>query len=130
MPQLNAMSSVDLPVEPFKVSMKEYGRTPALPNLLVLRHRNQEELINTEHPAYKVFMAVVDRAGVDTRGTLFQRALDGDVLIFENEIIERIRNGGEIEIRHTIRRSPRVHDQLPLVAEKFKEFLATGEVAL
>lgn len=96
----------------------------------MLRRRSQEELINTEHPEYKVFMAVVDRAGVDSRGSLlFQRAPDGEELIFEDEIVERIRQGGEVEIRRTTRRKRRVHDELPIVAEKFREFLQTGEVS-
>ena len=123
------LASVDLPVEPFKVTVKEYGLTPALPSLLVLRRRSQEELINTEHPEYKVFMAVVDRAGVDARGNLlFQRAPDGEELVFDEEVIERVREGGEVEIRRTTRRNRRIHDELPLVAEKYKEFRATGEV--
>jgi len=125
------LASVDLPVEPFKVTVKEYGLTPALPSLLVLRRRSQEELINTEHPEYKVFMAVVNRAGVDARGNLlFQRAPDGEELIFDEEVIERVREGGEVEIRRTTRRNRRIHDELPLVAEKYKEFCATGEVSL
>jgi type I restriction enzyme M protein len=125
------LASIDLPVEPFKVTVKEYGLTPALPSLLVLRRRSQEELINTEHPEYKVFMAVVDRAGVDARGNLlFQRAPDGEELIFDEEVIERVREGGEVEIRRTTRRNRRIHDELPLVAEKYKEFRATGEVTL
>ena len=125
------LASVDLPVEPFKVTVKEYGLTPALPSLLVLRRRSQEELINTEHPEYKVFMAVVDRAGVDARGNLlFQRAPDGEELVFDEEVIERVREGGEVEIRRTTRRNRRIHDELPLVAEKYKEFRATGEVTL
>ena len=124
------LASVDLPVEPFKVTVKEYGLTPALPSLLVLRRRSQEELINTEHPEYKVFMAVVDRAGVDARGNLlFQRAPDGEELIFDEEVIERIREGGEVEIRRTTRRDRRIHDELPIVAEKFREFIQTGEVS-
>lgn len=123
------LASVDLPVEPFKVTVKEYGLTPALPSLLVLRRRGPQELIRTEHPEYKVFMAVVDRAGVDARGNrLFQRAPDGEELIFDEAVIERVREGGEVEIRHTIRRERRIHDELPLVAEKFEEFRATGEV--
>lgn len=123
------LASVDLPVEPFKVTVKEYGLTPALPTLLVLRRRGREELINTEHPEYKVFMAVVDRAGVDARGNLlFQRAPDGEELIFDDEIIERVRVGGEVQVRRTTRHSRRIHDELPLVAEKFKEFQETGEV--
>jgi type I restriction enzyme M protein len=125
------LASVDLPVEPFKVTVKEYGLTPALPSLLILRRRNQEELINTEHPEYKVFMAVVGRAGVDARGNLlFQRAPDGEELIFGEEVIERVRQGGEIAIRRNTRRNRRIHDELPLVAEKYKEFRTTGEVAL
>lgn len=123
------LASVDLPVEPFKVTVKEYGLTPALPSLLVLRRRSQDELINTEHPEYKVFMAVVDRAGVDARGNLlFQRAPNGEELVFDDEVIERVREGGEVEIRRSTRRNRRIHDELPLVAEKYKEFRETGEV--
>lgn len=125
------LASVDLPVEPFKVTVKEYGLSPALPSLLIVRRRSQEELINTEYPEYKVFMAVVDRAGVDARGKLlFQRAPDGEELVFDEEVIERVREGGEVEIRHTTRRNRRIHDELPLVAEKYKKFRATGEVTL
>jgi len=124
------LASVDLPIEPFKVTVKEYGLTPALPSFLVLRRRSQEELINTAHPEYKVFMAVVDRAGVDARGSLlFQRAPDGEELIFDEEVIERVRQGGEIEIRRNRRRNRRVQDELPLIAKKFQEFLQTGEVS-
>ena len=123
------LASVDLPVEPFKVTVREYGLTPALPSLLILRKRNQDELMSTKHPDYKVFMAVVDRAGVDARGKLlFQRAPDGEELVFDDEVIEQVRNAGEVEIRRTSRRSRRVHDELPIVGQKFKEFLATGEV--
>ena len=123
------LASVDLPVEPFKVTVKEYGLTPALPSLLVLRRRSQEELINTEYPEYNVFMAVVDRARVDSRGNLlFQRAPDGTELLFEEEVIERVREAGEVVIRRSTRRSRRIHDELPLVKEKYAEFRATGEL--
>jgi len=123
------LASVDLPVEPFKVTVKKYGLKPALPSLLVLRRRSKEELIRTEHPEYKVFMAVVDRAGVDARGNLlFQRAPDGEELLFDDEVIERIRFGGEVQVRRVTRRRRRINDDLPLVAEKFKEFQETGEV--
>lgn len=125
------LASIDLPVEPFKVTVKEYGLSPALPSFLLLRRRSKDELINIENPEYKVFMAVVDRAGVDARGNLlFQRAPDGEELIFDEEVIERVREGGEVEIRRTTRRNRRIHDELPLVAEKYKEFRATGEVTL
>lgn len=124
------LASIDLPVEPFKVTVKEYGLTPALPSLLVLRRRSDEDLIHPEHPEYKVFMAVVDRAGVDARGTpLFQRSPDGEELIFEERAIERVREGNEIDIRQTIRPSRRIDDELPTVAKKFGVFIETGEVS-
>jgi type I restriction enzyme M protein len=124
------LASIDLPDEPFKVTVKEYGLKAAAPSLLVLRRRSQGELINAEHPQYKVFMAVVERAGVDTRGRLYQRAPDGEILIFRDDVIERIRNGGNVEIRHSIRLGPRIDDQLRIVVEKYKEFCTTGEVTL
>ncbi len=124
------LASVDLPVEPFKVTVNEYGLTPALPSFLVLRRRSQEELVNIEFNEYKVFMAVVDRAGVDSRGNLlFLRSPDGEELIFEDKIVERVRQGGEVEIRYAIRRDRHLHDELPIVAEKFREFLQTGEIS-
>lgn len=125
------MASVDLPIEPFKVTVKEYGLTPALPSFLVLRRRSREELMQTSHPDYKVFMAVVDRAGVDARGNaLFQRAPDGEELIFSDTITERIRDRGEITTRKIISRTRRIDDELPIVSNKFMEFLATGEVTI
>lgn len=127
--QCEVMASIDLPIEPFKVTVKEYGLTPALPSLLVMRRRSQQELNQPTYPDYKVFMAVVDRAGVDARGnTLFRRSPDGEELIFDEEVIERVRHGNQVEIRRTIRRDKKVHDDLPIVADKFREFLESGEV--
>jgi type I restriction enzyme M protein len=122
------LASIDLPVEPFKVTVKEYGLTPAMPSLLVVRRRGPQELIQPQHPDYMAFMAVVARAGVDTRGPLYQRAPDGDILIFEEEVIERVRNGGNIEVRRVTQRAPRIDDQLTVVAQKFNQFRTTGEV--
>jgi type I restriction enzyme M protein len=122
-------ASVDFPIEPFVTTVKEFGLSPALCSLLILRRRSQEELIRPEHPEYKVFMAVINRAGIDRKGNpLFQRAPDGDELIFDEEVIERVREGGKVEIRRTTRRNRRIHDELPLVVQKYKEFKNTGGV--
>lgn len=76
-------------------------------------------------------MAVVERAGVDARGNLlFQKAPDGEELVFDEDVNERVREGGEVEIRRVTRRNRRIHDELPLVADKYKEFRITGEVIL
>lgn len=124
-------ASVDFPIEPFLTTVKEFGLSPALCSLLILRRRSKEELNRSEHPEYKVFMAVINRAGMDRKGNpLFQRAPDGEELIFEEEVIERVREGGQVEIRRITRRNRRVLDELPLVAEKYQKFRATGGVKL
>lgn len=121
------LASVDLPIEPFKVTLKDYRLTPALPSLLVLRRRSQEELMHTTHPDYWVFMAVVNRAGVDARGNkLFQRKPDGEELIVDEEVIERVRVGGQVVARKVPRRQPRIDDELPVVAEHYRNFVAGG----
>jgi len=121
------LASVDLPIEPFKVTVKEYKLTPALPSLLVLRRRTDNELKQALHPDYWVFMAVVDRAGVDARGNpLYTRAPDGEEMIFEEEVIERVREGDRVEARRVRRRERRLDDELPLVADRFGEFEASG----
>ena len=121
------LASVDLPVDPFKVTLKDYRLTPALPSLLVLRRRSDEELVRATHPDYWVFMAAVHRAGVDARGKLlFERAPDGEELIFEDEIVERVRVGGHVESRTVRRRQRHVDDELPVVAQRYRAFVEEG----
>ena len=109
------------------MTLKDYLLTPALPSLLVLRRRSDEELMLTTHPDYCVFMAVVNRAGVGARGKLlFERAPDGKELIFEDEVVERIRVGSRVESRTVRQRRRHVDDELPAVAEKFRAFVEGG----
>ena len=121
------MASVDLPVEPFKVTLKDYTLTPALPSLLVLRRRSDEELMRIDHPDYWVFMAVVDRAGVDARGNLlFERTPDGAQLIFNDEVVERVRVGGNIHSQTVRRKQYHVDDELPAVVQHYRAFIDAG----
>jgi type I restriction enzyme M protein len=121
------LASVDLPIEPFKITLKDYQLSPALPSLLVLRRRGQEELMHSAHPDYWVFMAVVNRAGVDARGNqLFERAPDGEELVFDDEVVERVRVGGQVESRTVSRRQRHIADELPVIAEHFRKFVADG----
>ena len=124
------LASVDLPVAPFKVTLKDYRLTPALPSLLVLRRRSDEELKRTGHLDYWVFMAVVDRASVDARGNLlFERAPDGEELVFDDEIVERVRTGGRVHSRTVRRRQRHVDDELPTVAQRYRAFVEGGRQA-
>ena len=121
------LASIDLPVDPFKVTLKDYRLTPALPSLLLLRRRSAAELMRTAHPDYWVFMAVVDHAGVDARGKLlFERAPDGDELIFDDEIVERVRMRGAVRSQTVRQRRRRLDDELPAVAQRYRAFIASG----
>ena len=121
------LASVDLPVDPFKVTLKDYRLTPALPSLLVLRRRSDEELMRVDHPDYWVYMAVVDRAGVDARGNLlFERSPDGAELIFDDEVIERVRVGGAVHSQRVRRRQRHIDDELPTVAQHYQGFIGGG----
>jgi len=122
-------ASVDFPVEPFISTVKEFGLTPAMCSLLVLRRRSHDELIQAQHPEYKVFMALIDRAGMDRKGTpLFQRAPDGEELIFSDEVFERVREGGDVKVKRVVRRIRKIDDDLPVVADKYKVFRSSGAV--
>ena len=59
---------------------------------------------------------------------MLKKSPDGEEQVFDEEVIERVREVGQVEIRRTTRRNRRIHDELPLVAEKYKEFCETGEV--
>ena len=121
------LASIDLPVDPFKVTLKDYRLTPALPSLLLLRRRSDEELVRAAHTDYWVFMAAVQRAGVDARGKLlFERAPDGAELLFEDEVVERVRVGGQVESRVVRRQRRRVDDESPVVAKRYRAFVEGG----
>ena len=76
-------------------------------------------------------MAVVDRAGVDTRGSLlFERAPDGEELIFDDEVVERVRIGGHVQPRSVRRRQRHVDDELPTVAQRYRAFIDNGRRGL
>jgi type I restriction enzyme M protein len=93
----------------------------------VLRRRSGEELTRVDHPDYWVFMAVVDRAGVDARGNLlFERSPDGTELIFEDDVVERIRVGGNVHSQTVLRRQRHVDDELPAVAQHYRAFIDGG----
>ena len=50
----------------------------------------------------------------------------GEELIFDDEVIERVRIGGEIQSRTVSRRQRHIADELPLVAEHYRRFVAGG----
>ncbi len=123
MREAQVLASVDLPVEAFIAE----ANVNILTSLLFLRRKSEEEkraeaLGGTEK--YPVFMAVAEKVGFDRRGNkLYKRTPDGEEIIESREYVERIRIGGEW-VKRTLTRNEKVEDNdLPVIAEKYREFL-------
>jgi len=72
---------------------------------------------------YPVFMAVADKVGYDRRGNkLYKRTPDGEEIVEPITITETIRIGGKV-IKRVLTRDEKVEDNdLPIIAEKYREF--------
>ena len=123
MRESQVLASVDLPVEAFIVE----ANVNILTSLLFLRRKDdqkkhREALAGIEE--YRVFMAVADKVGFDRRGNkLHKRTPDGEEIVEAKQHIERIRVGGRF-VERSLTRSEKIEDNdLPVIAEKYREFL-------
>ena len=123
MRETQVLASVDLPVEAFIAE----ANVNILTGLLFLRRKSESEkraeaLGGAEE--YPVFMAVADKVGFDRRGNkLYKRTPDGEEIIKPRQHTERIRIGGRF-VERTLTRSEKIEDNdLPVIAEKYREFL-------
>jgi type I restriction enzyme M protein len=72
---------------------------------------------------YSVFMAVAEKVGVDRRGNkLFKRTPEGEEIVETVHKKERIRIGGRIKERDFTRKEKIPDNDLPVIAEKYREF--------
>ena len=124
MRETQVRASVDLPVEAFIAE----ANVNILTSLLFLRRKDdlekhREALGGAEE--YPVFMAVADKVGFDRRGNrLYKRTPDGEEIVKPRQHSERIRIGGRI-VERILTRSEKIEDNdLPVIAEKYREFLA------
>lgn len=123
MRETQVLASVDLPVEAFIAE----ANVNILTSLLFLRRKSDEEkrleaLGGAEE--YPVFMAVADKVGFDRRGNrIYKRTPDGEEIVEPKQHTERIRIGGRY-VERTLTRSEKIEDNdLPVIAEKYREFL-------
>lgn len=128
MREAQVLASVDLPVEAFIAE----ANVNILTSLLFLRRKSEEEkraeaLAGMEE--YPVFMAVADKVGVDRRGNkLYKRTPSGEEIIVQREHTERIRIKGQWRER-LLKRNEKIEDNdLPIIAEKYREFLQKYDV--
>jgi type I restriction enzyme M protein len=121
--ETQVLASVDLPVEAFIAE----AYVNILTSLLFLRRKDDQEkhreaLGGAEE--YQVFMAVADKVGFDRRGNkLYKRTPDGEEIVEPKQHVERIRIGGRF-VERTLTRSEKIEDNdLPVIAQKYREFL-------
>ena len=118
------LASIDLPVECFIVE----ANVNILTSLLFLK-KKPKSVIQAEDLGkkidYPVFMAVADKVGFDRRGnTLWKRHPDGEEIIVEKSYEEKVRIGGNLQVRTLNRKERILDDDLPLIADAYAEFRA------
>ena len=116
------LASVDLPVEVFIVE----ANVNILTSLLFLKKKTDQEMKAEalgQVTDYPVFMAVAEKVGFDRRGnTLYKRSPDGEDLVETVIETETIRFSGE-KVKRTLRRKQKiVNDDLPKIADAYREF--------
>lgn len=118
------LASVDLPVEVFIVE----ANVNILTSLLFFKKKTDAEIRAEDlgqSVDYPVFMAVAEKVGFDRRGnTLYKRGPDGEELVEEVEHRERVRVGGHSVVRVLRRKEKSVDDDLPRIADAYREFRA------
>ncbi len=119
------LASVDLPVEAF---LPQVG---VQASLLFLRRKSQEERDAEalgRRSDYDVFMAIAETVGHDRRGNdLYERDADGAELIYEvQRPVLRRRARRNIVTTMSVRER-KLDDDLPRIAEAYRQYLATGE---
>lgn len=122
------LASVELPVETFIVD----ANVNILTTLLFLKRKTKEEVrihrSGTEKP-YPVFMAVAEKVGVDRRGNpMFKRDPKGNVITETVAETERIRINGKEDFRTLTRTKEVIDNDLPVIAEKYREFRAKHQM--
>ncbi|MFE5736597.1 methylation-associated defense system DNA methyltransferase MAD2 [Streptomyces celluloflavus] len=116
------LASVELPVETFIVD----ANVNILTTLLFLKRKTEQEVRNwrmkTEKP-YPVFMAVAEKVGFDRRGNeLYKRTPDGEPVVETSVEIERLNIRGKQVTRPLTRSKKVIDNDLPVIAEKYREF--------
>jgi len=118
------LASIDLPVESFIVE----ANVNILTSLLFLKKKpkaviQREDLGQKQD--YPVFMAVAEKVGFDRRGnTLYKRQPDGEEILQDVTVEEKVRIGGTLQRRLLQRKQRIVDDDLPEIAKAYAEFRA------
>jgi type I restriction enzyme M protein len=121
------IASVDLPREMFARS-----DTHTMTAVLVLQKFTSDEKQHFAEvgrvPAYKIFMAIAEECGWDLRGQArYVRTPEGEEILrkTKRKAITRNESGSLVESEKEVE-EPIIHDQLPIVVTRFREWLKTN----
>ena len=121
------VASIDLPAETFQ------PHTGTQTSVLLLQKKTNEEMAIEQARGspntYEVFMAMPRAVGHDRRGnTLYLRTPEGELIErAEPHTVFRQTPDGETVVETTNRRYMVKHDELPTVAQRFREWVTTAE---
>ena len=119
------LASIELPVETFILD----ANVNILTSLLFLKNKTDRgdpqppDRYREGH--YPVFMAVAEKVGIDRRGNeLYKREPDGKIVTETSVEQERLRIRGKEVVRPLRRSKPVIDNDLPVIAENYREFRA------
>lgn len=118
------LASIDLPVESFIVE----ANVNILTSLLFLKKKPASAIQSEDlgqKTDYPVFMAVAEKVGFDRRGNkLYRRHPDGEEILRDVIVEEKIRVGGSLQTRKLHRKERILDDDLPEIANAYAAFRA------
>lgn len=116
------LASVELPVETFVAE----ANVNILTTLLFLKRKTEQEKMAATMGAqqdYPVFMAIAEKVGVDRRNNpVYKRHPDGEIILEEQEEVERIRINGRNVVRTLVRKRKAIDNDLPEIAKAYRRF--------
>lgn len=116
------LASIELPMQTF---VAEAG-VNIITSLLFLKRKTDDEVraaMMGAPPDYPIFMAIAEQVGFDRRNNpVYRRTPDGEKILTEQIEQEWIRTNGHREVRTLHRRLPELDNDLPLIAEQYREF--------
>jgi type I restriction enzyme M protein len=119
--EMELLASVDLPAETFLPQVSVQA------SCVFLRRRHKDELRLAGQSGLKqspVFMAIADRCGHGRRGeTTWEREPDGTERVITRDLLERMERDGRIVETRRTKQMRVVADDMPWVAEQYREFL-------
>ena len=94
------------------------------------RAPNEARMVGADGPKQRpVFMAIAEDCGHGRRGEpRYLREPDGTEQIFEDKVPDRWERDGKIHEQIRMRKDKRIADDLPLIADEYRRFIAEGEL--